>query len=90
MRMIAPRIGDAEEITVPEEQREFRPLVVAKLRLPDDHPDFPGFPYVVSRWTFTDEERERIYRGEDITIAHLTGGGAMQPLSPQVGTDGYA
>lgn len=89
MHMIAPRLGDAEEITVAEEQLEFKPLVVACFRYPDDDPDYPGMPFVVSRWTFTQEERARIAAGEDIVIAHLTGGGPMQPLAPQVGTQGY-
>lgn len=102
MRMIAPRTG-APEVTVAEEQLEYKPLVVALYQNPPDDPDFPNVPFVLSRWTFTDDELARLLGvdvallrelprsrpREDVYIAHMTGGGSLQPLAPQVGPTGY-
>jgi hypothetical protein len=88
MFMKAPRTG-ADEITVAEEQLEYLPLTVAVYRYPDDHPDFPGVVYLLSRWSFTPAEREQLAKGEDIYIAHIVGSGPLQPLAPQVGPGGY-
>lgn len=81
--MIAPRTG-AEEITVAEEQLEYKPLTCAVYR-----EEATGNVFLLSRWTFTLEERVRVALGEDLYISHLTFGGPLQPLSVQVGPDGY-
>ncbi len=84
MRMIAPRTG-AHEITLAEEQLEYRPLTAAVY----SHPDFDNAPVLLTRWTFTDEERAAIANGEDLYLAVLTFGKPLQPLAPQVGPGGY-
>lgn len=80
--MIAPRTG-ADEITIAEDQLEYKPLVAAVYRTPE------GAPMLLTRWTFTAEERERIAAGEDLYLGVLTYGQPLQPLAPQVGPDGY-
>lgn len=63
MRPIAPRLGDiAEEITVAEEQEEFKPLTMARVPV-----EGGGF-YMFARWTLTPEERRRVAAGEDIYV----------------------
>lgn len=98
MRMIAPRTG-AHEITLAEEQLEYSPLVAAVY----SHPDFGGAPYLLTRWQPSDEDLARLLGvdveaihqvarvrdREDVYLAILTGGAPLQPLSMQVGPDGY-
>lgn len=81
MRMIAPRTG-APEITVAENQLEYRPIVVAVY---NEKPT----RQLLTRWTFTPEEREAIARGEDVYFALLTFGQPMQPISASVGPAGW-
>ena len=88
MRMVSPRTG-APEVTIAEDQLEYKPIVCAVYRYPEDDGDFPGVRFLLSRFTFTPEERSRIAAGEDLYIAHITGYGPLQPLAPQVGPDGY-
>lgn len=84
MRMVAPRTG-AHEITLAEDQREYRPLVAAVYR----RPDMGNAIQLLTRWTFTAEERAAIAAGEDLYLGILTFGQPLQPLSPQVGPEGY-
>lgn len=65
MRAIAPRLGDSvsEEITVAEEQEQYRPITMARVQ----HGD--GSATMYGRYTFTPEERSRIAAGEDIYIS---------------------
>lgn len=73
MRPIAPRIAGTAEVTIAEEQHEFMPITAA-LVVNDDKSMTR-----VCRWTFTDEERERIFlQGADI----LFGTPAELPLTP--------
>lgn len=84
MRMIAPRTG-AHEITLAEDQLEYKPLVAAVYV----RPDFGNAPMLLTRWTFTEEERAAIAAGEDLYLGVLTFGQPLQPLSVQVGPAGY-
>lgn len=72
--MVAPRTG-GDELTVAEDQLEYKPITVAL------HYDqsLNGL-VMVSRWRFTPEERERIAKGDDLFIGVMTFGESMQPL----------
>jgi hypothetical protein len=43
--------------------------------------------HVVSRWQFTDEERQRIAAGSPLYVFVATGGRALQPMSLVVGNE---
>lgn len=81
MRPVAPRLETAEEIMVAEEQTEYRTLPAALIAR-------DGHRCHLTRWTFTPDERAAIGAGADLYISHLTGGGPLQPLAPQVGPEG--
>lgn len=85
MRAIAPRTGAPEE-TIAEDQHEFVPLTVAIYVHAGG--DYDGMRELLTRWTMTKEERERIAAGEDIYIGQLNGAG-FTPLIVQVGAAGY-
>jgi hypothetical protein len=85
MRMIAPQL-DAPQITVAEEQEEFKPITVALVRnggYGSQRPD--GINTVITCWRPTPEERARLAAGEDVYIAQLTFGGPMQGLIVRCG-----
>ena len=84
MEPVRPDTG-AYEFPLGADQPEFQSLRAAVYR----HPGYGGAVCVVTRWTFSDEEREAVARGEDMWVQSLTGGGAFQPLYLQVGADGY-
>jgi hypothetical protein len=84
-RMIAPRTG-APEITLAENHPEYSPVTVAVY---GDNRKL-GPRTLLSRWTFTDEERARIAAGEDVFLGVITFGRPMQPVSLQVGPEGWA
>ena len=60
MYMVAPRIEGLEEITIAEDQLEYKTLTAAVFADPDDDPDYPGARGVLTRWRVTDEERGRL------------------------------
>lgn len=64
MRPIAPRLNHpaAEELTVAEEQHEFKTITMATVT----HPG--GERELFARWTFTPEERAAIAAGGDIYV----------------------
>lgn len=64
MRAIAPRLGDmSRELTVAEDQHQFLPLTMARVR----HDD--GTHSMYARYTLTPQERARIAMGGDIYVA---------------------
>lgn len=79
MRPIAPRIDGAEEITIAENQHEYMTITGALVR----YEDAPGRIDIVTRWTFTPEERRRIANGEDIYLGVV--GVSMVPHWLKVG-----
>jgi hypothetical protein len=82
MRMVSPSTG-APEIVLAEEQEQYRPITVARYMDQQDR------VILLSRWRLNDGDRARIAAGEDIYIGLLTFGRPMQPLSVQVGADGW-
>jgi hypothetical protein len=74
MRMISPDTG-APETVIAEEQEEYAPLSVAH------YADEQGRRYLLSRWRLNDADKARIAAGDDLYI--------MQPVSVQVGPDGW-
>ena len=83
MRMIAPRTG-APEISVAENQPEYLTLTAALYSTPE------GARALLTRWRPTPEEREQIFLGDvDIYLLQIIGEGKMQPVSLQVGPEGY-
>ena len=85
-RAVAPRTG-APEVTVAEEQEQYMPVTVAFHRFADEA---PGVRHLVTRWTFTPEERARIAAGEDVYVGQLNFGGPMTPLVVSAGPGPYA
>lgn len=82
MRTIAPRIGEAPEITLAENQLEYMPLVAAVFDRVDRS------QVLVTRWSPDDEERRRIANGEDIYVAQFLPGGALfMPMRVDCGPD---
>ena len=78
MHPIAPRTG-AEEITIAENQLEYRPLVGAVYH------EANGTRVVITRWRANEDEKRKLAAGEDVTIAVLVGNGPFPPL--MVGVD---
>lgn len=64
-------------VTYARDQPQYRPLPVARLHGPEGR--------LISRWTFTAEERAKIAAGEDLYIEVLTFGLKLQPILPNVG-----
>lgn len=81
MRSIAPRTG-APEVSVARDQAEYLELTAALYAV-------NGADTLLTRWTFTEEERKRIAAGEDIYLSLMTFGHPMQPVWVQVGPEGW-
>lgn len=64
-------------VTYAKDQPQYQPLPVARLQGKEGR--------LISRWSLTDEERQRIAAGEDLYIEVLTFGEPLQPLLPTVG-----
>jgi hypothetical protein len=79
MRPVSPRIEGLDEIMVAEDQHDYKPLAAAL------QPHTDGSTSRVCRWTFSDEERAAIARGEDLYF--LTP--AWCPLVPHSFKVGY-
>jgi hypothetical protein len=75
--MISPQI-DAPQVTVAEDQHEFRAITAAVV----EHPQ--GMSHLLA-FRPNDEERARIFGGEDIYISLLTFGGPMQGILVMTG-----
>lgn len=82
MKAISPNTG-AKEIVVAEDQPAYSKYPAA-LYLDEDET-----MCLLSRWTFTDEERQAIANGEDFYLGILTGGKPVQPVLLQVGAEGW-
>lgn len=83
MRPIAPRTG-APEATIAEEQEEYMPITVALYEYPN------GARGLLTRWTFTPEERAQIAAGEDVYVHQLNFGTPMTPLIVRAGPGDFA
>jgi len=82
VRPVSPDTG-APEVTLAEEQLEYAALVAAVYTWPD------GDTFVLTRWRFSDEERERIANGEDLYLNTITHGKPFQPVRLTVGTEDW-
>lgn len=81
MRPIAPRIEGADEITIAEDQHQYKTLTAAIVNYQN------GERVRVCRYTLSNDERDRIANGEDLYF----GTPADTPLIPHwlaVGFDG--
>jgi hypothetical protein len=78
MRPIAPRIPGLEEVTVAEEQEEYRTITAGIVRHDDAH-------VYVTRWTMTAEERARVAAGEDVYVRQLMFRPGMTPIVLSIG-----
>jgi hypothetical protein len=78
MRPIAPRTG-FPEVTIAEEQEEYMPVTVALYQYDD------GVRGLLTRWTFTPEERAAVAAGEDVYVQQLNFGTPMTPLIVRCG-----
>lgn len=90
--MIRPRL-DAPQITIAEDQEEFKPVTAALV----DHPAYPPVPTqhgpansLVLAFRPTDEERARIAAGEDVYVSLLTFMKPMPGIILSVGPDEFA
>lgn len=70
-------LPSCELITYAKDQPKYIPLPTARLRGKEGR--------VISRWTFSDEERTKIAAGEDLYLEQLTFGSRLQPILPTVG-----
>jgi hypothetical protein len=80
MHAVAPRTG-AGEITIAEDQLEYKPLVGAL------YENQQGHTIILTRWRFTAEDRRRIAEGEDLYLGIMTFGAPLQPIDISVGPD---
>src|ERR1044071_7885140 len=83
MRAIAPRTGHPERIYA-EHQLEYLPVTVAIV----EHEG--GKRALLTRWTLTPEERQRVFDGVDIYVAQLNFGNPMTPMMVHCGPGPYA
>lgn len=73
MHPVAPRTG-AHEITIAENQLEYRPLVGAVYQ------DANGARVILTRWRLSEEDKCKAAAGEDLTIGVMVFDQPLQPL----------
>lgn len=83
MRPIPPATG-APALQVVDPAGDLPPLPAAR------YEDPALGPVLLTRWTFTPAERQRIAAGEDLYLVVATGDQPLQPLALQVGPGDYA
>lgn len=66
-----------ELVTYAKDQPKYIPLPTVRLKGKEGR--------VISRWTFTAEERAKIAAGEDLYLEQLTFGSRLQPILPTIG-----
>ena len=82
MRPVAPRTSHPE-VTYAENQLEYLPVTVARV----EHDD--GSFSLLTRWSLTPKERQRVAAGEDIYVAQPNWGQPMTPLTVRCGPGPY-
>jgi hypothetical protein len=78
MYPVSPVLPDSTlpEVVLAKDQPQYEPLPVVRL---------PGRTWpIVSRWRFTDEDREEIAAGADLVLAQMTFGNLFHPVSLEV------
>jgi hypothetical protein len=83
MEMVSPQTG-ANERTLAASQPEYNNLAVAEYMVEFSAEHQPAYT-LLTRWRLSDADRERIANGEDVFVACITFGDALQPLMVQVG-----
>jgi hypothetical protein len=76
---VLPEIGEGPQITVAENQKEYKPL-----------PVLCTTAAVMSRWKLSDEDRRHIASGGDLFIVQMNFSEQLQPILPFCGTDDEA
>lgn len=74
MHPVSPAIPGVPERTFAEAQPEYEPVRVAFLA-------HDLGTNLLTRWTLSDEERQRIAAGEDLYVGQLSFGGPMTPIT---------
>lgn len=69
---------DVPEIVFAKDQPEYQPLPAVRI-------DSPGAP-ILTRWEFSDEERQRIATGASLYLWVYTFGHPLQPVAPEIKT----
>lgn len=77
MRAVAPRIYGFPEVSLAEDQHEFRSIVAARVEY-----QAIGRGWV-TRWRLSPEEMEAVGRGSDVYVEIL--GDTMAPVSVSIG-----
>jgi len=70
---VMPGMEHVREVVIAKDQPEYLPLPAVVLNKAHGTP-------VMTRWRFTDEERELIKFGHDVVLTQLTFGHALQPV----------
>ena len=92
MRMVRPKL-DAPQITIAEEQDEFKPITAALVRnrcYPDVQTDAGPLNAIVLAFRPSDEERARLTAGGDLYVSLLTFMRPMQGIIVGVGPEEMA
>jgi hypothetical protein len=82
VRPVAPRVGSLPEVTIAEDQHQFLTLVGAVTT-------YKNGSGMLTRWRLTDEERERVVKGEDLYLELLTFGKPVQPIILSIGVPNH-
>jgi hypothetical protein len=88
MRMVRPKL-DAPQITIGEEQDEFKPITAALVRnslYPAVKTEHGPMNAIVLAFRPSDEERAQLVAGEDIYVSLLT---FMQPMQGIIVSAGH-
>lgn len=83
MRPVAPRTGHPE-VTYAENQLEYLPVTVAVIK------HSTGDRSLLTRWTLTPAEREKVAKGEDIYVSQSNFGQPMTPMNVYCGPGPFA
>ena len=92
MRMVRPKL-DTTQITIAEEQDEFKPITAALVRnrlYPDVQTDAGPLNAIVLAFRPNDDERAQIAAGGDVYVSLLTFMRPMQGIIVSVGPEDMA
>lgn len=81
MRAVAPRIEGLAEVTLAEDQHEYKSVTVAPVEYAD------GSRSWITRWRLSPEELEAVGRGSDVYVEIL--GDRMAPVSVSIGAPAH-
>lgn len=96
MKNVAPQVDTNEQVSVAEEQEEYKTVVALPVEFPTvaapaDHPEYEEIPgrknSLLLAYKPNPEELAKLVRGEYLYLHMLTFGGKLQPHILTVGTD---